>query len=141
MVGLNLAWLPGPIGLRFGGAVDAASSPVASRFGYEQTSTLAAWSVDLDVVLAGDQLGIGLGLLGPSVFVGIGGHGYRHSDGSMAIIPVTYYGAGLSRSITRWLSLDIEARRRTPLEPLSSPAQVGDGWEFRGGVSLRVQRR
>lgn len=143
MVGLHVAWVPGPLGLRFGGALDAPYSPVAERLGYERTSSLAAWSADVDVVLFGDRLGVGLGMLGPSVFVGLGGYGYRGADGSLATVPVWSYGGGLARALTSWLSLDLEARRRTPIEvwTVGHEPGVGDGWEFRAGLSLRINRR
>jgi hypothetical protein len=142
MVGLNVAWLAGPVGFRLGGAVDAPYSPVAGTLGYDRAPTVTAWSGDLDALLSLSRVGVRLRGWEPSGFVGIGAHGLRRGDGSTATIPVWSYGVQLARPLASWLSLDAEARRRTPFEDQLGrlPPGVDGGWELRAGFSLRIRR-
>ncbi len=140
MLGLSATAYTGVFGVRIGGAMDAPSTPLASMLGHEPSPVAQAWAGDVDLVLSGARAGVTLGGLEPSLFTGFGAHGLRRSDGTTATIPVWSYGAMASAPLTRWLSLDLEARYRMPHESRAErlPADVGGGWELRTGLSLRL---
>ena len=139
-VGLSATAWWGATGFRAGGAVDAASSPVAPLLGYPPAAATAAWSMDGDLVLSGARAGVSLLGVSPSVFVGFGAHGRRREDGSTRTIPTWSYGGGLSVPLLPRLSVDAEARYRMPHESDDRllPPDVGGGLEVRAGLSLHL---
>lgn len=140
LVGVSATTFSGPFGLRVGGAMDAPSTPLAPALGYGRSDAVQAWSGDVDMVLSGGRAGLRVAGMEPSVFTGFGVHGLRRTDGSTATIPVWNYGLGAARPLSRWLSVDLEARYRMPHESRSErlPAGLAGGWDLRAGLSLRL---
>jgi cell wall-associated NlpC family hydrolase len=139
MVGLATTWYPGALGLRVSGAVDAPSSPLAPVLPYARSSTLGAWSGDVDMVLSGRRAGVPLGSLDLLVFTGLGAHGLRGADGSAATAMAWSYGGGASLPLASRLSVALEARYRLTQEREEAAGPgPGPGWEFRSGLALRL---
>jgi cell wall-associated NlpC family hydrolase len=140
LVGISATTWTGPVGLRLGGAMDMASSPIGSLFGQTRPDVVEAWQGDLDLVFDLGRAGLQIRSVDPRLFAGFGVHGRRQGDASGATIPVWSYGAAGAVSLTRWLALDLEARYRMPHESDASalPAGVGGGWETRGGLAFRI---
>jgi cell wall-associated NlpC family hydrolase len=141
LVGLaGTAWT-GPVGVRIGGAMDLASSPIAPLFRDSRADVIDAWQGDLDLVLDLGRVGLRTGKVDPRVFTGVGVHGRRQTDGAAATIPVWSYGGGGAVHLTHWLHLDLEARYRMPHESDRSalPAGVGAGWETRAGLAFHFR--
>ena len=133
----------GAWGLRVGVGTDAGGDllgPLASN-----TGVGSAWISDLDVGLnladvpyAGDLLGEA----DPTVFLGAGGAGGSSTDAESgarerSFVPTWSLGARGGYPITRWLGLEVEARRRAALgdDGEDDPARLG--WEYRAGLALR----
>lgn len=142
LAGLAATVWSGPVGVRLGGALDVASTPVGALFGSESPGSIQAWTADLDMVLSGGRAGIRLGRVEPGVFVGFGVHGRRGADGVAATIPAWSYGATASLPLARWLDLAGEARYRMPHEsdPDQLPDGVGGGLELRAGLAVSFGR-
>jgi hypothetical protein len=140
LVGLAATWYPLAVGVRASGTMDAASSPLAPLVSHLPSSGVKAWSADLDMVLSGRRAGVTLGALDPRVFAGVGFHGLRWPDGLEATAMVWSYGGGVSFPLARRLSVEVEGRYRIPAESRSERLAlgVGGGWEYRGGLSLRL---
>lgn len=139
LVGLSLTRWTGPLGLRVGGAVDVPSSPIAPLVRQRRENDIEAWQSDLDLVLDLGRLGLRPRNIEPRVFAGVGIHGRQQPDGSGGKGGVWTYGAGAAVPLTRWLAVDLEARRRLPHEsdPARRPAGVDGGWDARAGLALR----
>lgn len=142
MVGVSTTLWLHPVGVRLGGAVDPGYSPLAPALGRERAREATAWSGDLDMVVPGRAIGLIVGKVEPLVFVGLGGHGMRRSDGDAVTVPTWSYGGGGSVALSPWLSMEGEARYRMrharDRDPLG--AGVGDGWEVRAGLAVHLGR-
>lgn len=139
-VGLAATLWGGAAGFRLGAAMDVESSPVAPLLGYPPSEATRAWSADADLVLSGGRMGLAIGGVRPSVFVGFGAHGRRRSDGSTVTIPTWSYGVGVSVPLMSRLSADAEARYRMPHESDARliPPDAGGGVEVRAGLALHL---
>jgi cell wall-associated NlpC family hydrolase len=140
LVGLAATWYPLAVGVRASGAMDVASSPLSSLVSDLPSSGVKAWSGDLDLVLSSRRAGVPLGDLDTRVFAGVGIHGLRWPDGLQASAMVWSYGVGVSLPLARRLSVEVEGRYRIPNDPRPERVAlgVGGGWEYRGGLSLRL---
>jgi hypothetical protein len=130
--------LGGIFGMRVGGAYDVRSFAGSAT----STDTERGWSADVDAVISPSRFPVLGPLLGgflPTLFTGVGAEGIRRNAGESAQSVVTSYGIGVSRSIGG-ISLDTEARRRTPVSWTGSASDATSvthrGWEYRIGISI-----
>ena len=100
-----------------------------------------AWAADADLVLAlgnSELLGRVLGGLAPAAFAGIGMQGIYQPEGVSVAVPDWSYGAILAQPLIAGVSLETEARRRSPIAAGGDlPEGFGPEWEYRLGLSLR----
>lgn len=131
--------LGGILGMRFGGAYDVRALSSSSTI----ADTDRGWGADADAVISPARLPVIGPLLGgflPTLFTGIGVEGVRRTDGTGGQSVVTSYGAGVSRTLGGALSIETEARRRTPVSWSGTSSDASGvtrkGWEYRLGISV-----
>jgi hypothetical protein len=131
--------LGGILGMRFGGAYDIRALSSSTT----DANTERGWVGDADAVISPARFPVIGPLLGgflPTFFSGIGVEGMRRSDGTGGQSIVTSYGVGVTRSVGGFMSVETEARRRTPVSWTGSSndadAVTRRGWEYRLGFSI-----
>ena len=131
--------LGGIFGMRFGGGYDMRSFGGASATEMNERG----WVADADAVVSPARfpvIGPMLGGFLPTVFTGVGVEGLRRSDGTGGQGMVTSFGVGVTRSLGGLAAIDIESRRRTPVNLGSSSGDESPitrrGWEYRVGFSI-----
>lgn len=133
----------GVLGVRGSGAlalgrVDRTSSNT------DGTLKITAWTADADVILSPFRHvppAVTAGLR-PFVLGGIGGHGARYPDGDRASVATLSYGWGLAWNLSRALSIESTARRRTLLQKeLDLPPGFANDWEYRIGIGIEFGGR
>jgi cell wall-associated NlpC family hydrolase len=78
-----------------------------------------------------------------TVFVGAGGAGVSMTDAasghsSTSFVPTWSIGARGGMPMNRWLGVELEARRRSPIGDFDRAEYPSDGaWEYRAGLALR----
>ena len=131
--------LGGIFGMRFGGGYDMRALGGASTTEMNERG----WVADADAVISPARFPVIGPLLGgflPTLFTGVGVEGLRRSDGTGGQGVVTSYGVGVTRSLGGLAAIDIESRRRMPVNIGSSssdePPITKRGWEYRVGFSF-----
>lgn len=134
VAGASLASLNRQIGMRMGFSLDAGATPVADFAPPEQRSNPAALTVDFDGMYypLGSPSGAGLA---PYGFLGLGGR----ASGRDREVLTGSYGSGVDLMLGRHFGIQVETRRRVPLNMADEDGSVfASGWEFRVGLSLRL---
>lgn len=140
LMGANYAREYGWMALRLGGVVDAGSAFGAEA--PEGASRLGVFGADLDALLyAGSPASVDARVV-PYVVAGVG---MQALSGAVSSSFATSYslGVGGRMPLSSWFALDGEARYRQPIEAgiLSVPEEIGNGLEFRFGISVRASGR
>ncbi len=109
------------------------------------TTKITAWTADADVILSPFRILPPIVTLGfrPFALAGIGGHGARYPTGDRASVATLSYGWGLAWNLSRALSIESTARRRTLLlkDDIDLPAGFANDWEYRVGVGIEFGGR
>jgi cell wall-associated NlpC family hydrolase len=147
LVGAAVTTYGVPLGVRLSGALGTHAFAGGGSPGADGTIAGARpplpWSVDADVVLSTAAIPLlrtMLGGLDLGAFTGIGGQGLRGTatDSARSAL-VASYGGMLSYPLLGPLSVETEARRRTPLSlqsTTSAPSGFERAWEYRVGLSF-----
>ncbi|HKG91107.1 MAG TPA: hypothetical protein VKA84_04375, partial [Gemmatimonadaceae bacterium] len=118
LIGLGLTTFGAPFGARLSGAIGTKGVTTATdEFEGGGAPVSTPWTLDADVLLsttAIPALRAALGGFDVAGFAGVGAQGVRGADSGGATL-VTSYGGALSRTIAGALSVDAEARYRTPV--------------------------
>ena len=138
----------GPLALRTSVGVDAAGTPFGGMLS-EGRATSGLWTVDADAGLALGRLPVldrVVGRMNPTVFAGLGVVGQSGGDAlegasASGVVPTWSWGARTSLPLVSWLSIEAEARHRSPLDDASVDDFAQDGWEYRAGLALRFGGR
>ena len=142
--GLSYTSWTGILGVRGSGAlalgrVDKTSNNV------DGTLKITAWTADADVMLSPFRVLPPVVTLGfrPFALAGIGGHGARYPDGDRASVATLSYGWGLAWNLSRALSIESTARRRTLLlkDEVALPPGFANDWEYRVGIGIEFGGR
>jgi cell wall-associated NlpC family hydrolase len=136
LLGLSTASFLGPLGFRMSAGAAAGGDRIAVP------GLADHWAADVDVSLAPMRFlrwrgGSGLE---PVLLFGFG-LGGGHSPDGRYFVPNSTYGAGAWYTLTRWLRMEGELRRRSALGDVEAlPRGAGDGWELRIGAALVMSR-
>jgi len=142
--GLSYTSWAGMLGVRGSGAVSLGR---VDRTASNEDGTLkiTAWTADADVILSPFRILPPIVTLGfrPFALAGIGGHGARYPTGDRASVATLSYGWGLAWNLSRSLSIESTARRRTLLleDDVDLPPGFANDWEYRVGVSVEFGGR
>jgi cell wall-associated NlpC family hydrolase len=141
--GLSYTSWAGVLGVRGSGALALGRVDRTTSNG-DGTLKITAWTADADVILSPFRVlpaSLTAGLR-PFVLGGIGGHGARYPEGDRASVATLSYGWGLAWNLSRALSIESTARRRTLLqEDVSHPPGFANDWEYRVGVAIEFGGR
>jgi hypothetical protein len=141
--GLSYTSWAGVLGVRGSGAL-ALGRVDRTASNADGTLKITAWTADADVMLSPFRVlpaSMTAGLR-PFVLGGIGGHGARYPGGDRASVATLSYGWGLAWNLSRALSIESTARRRTLLqEDVNLPPGFGNDWEYRVGVAIEFGGR
>jgi hypothetical protein len=142
--GLSYTSWAGMLGVRGSGAMSLGR---VDRTATNEDGTLkiTAWTADADVILSPFRVLPPIVTLGfrPFALAGIGGHGARYPTGDRASVATLSYGWGLAWNLSRSLSIESTARRRTLLleDDVELPPGFANDWEYRVGVSIEFGGR
>lgn len=142
--GLSYTSWTGILGVRGSGAMSLGR---VDRTATNEDGTLkiTAWTADADVILSPFRILPPIVTLGfrPFALAGIGGHGARYPAGDRASVATWSYGWGLAWNLSRSLSIESTARRRTLLleDDVELPPGFRNNWEYRAGVSIEFGGR
>jgi hypothetical protein len=141
--GLSYTSWAGMLGVRGSGAL-ALGRVDRTANNADGTLKVTAWTADADVILSPFRVlpvRMTAGLR-PFALVGIGGHGARYPAGDRASVATLSYGWGLAWNLSRALSIEATARRRTLLqEEVDLPPGFANDWEYRAGIGIEFGGR
>ena len=142
--GLSYTSWAGMLGVRGSGALSLGRvDRTASNA--DGTMKITAWTADADVMLSPFRILPPVVTLGfrPFALAGIGGHGARYPAGDRAAVATLSYGWGLAWNLSRALSIESTARRRTLLlkDEVDLPPGFANDWEYRVGVGIEFGGR
>lgn len=141
--GLSYTSWAGVLGVRGSGAL-ALGRVDRTTNNADGTFKITAWTADADVILSPFRIlpaSMTAGLR-PFALGGIGGHGARYPGGDRASVATLSYGWGLAWNLSRALSIESTARRRTLLQrEIDLPAGFANDWEYRVGVAIEFGGR
>jgi cell wall-associated NlpC family hydrolase len=141
--GLSYTSWAGVLGVRGSGSLALGRVDRAAN-NADGTLKITAWTADADVLLSPFRIfpaSMTAGLR-PFVLGGIGGHGARYPGGDRASVATLSYGWGLAWNLSRALSIESTARRRTLLqEEVDLPAGFANDWEYRVGIAIEFGGR
>jgi cell wall-associated NlpC family hydrolase len=141
--GLSYTSWAGAFGVRASGAL-ALGRVDRTANNADGTVKITAWTADADVIFSPFRIlspSMTAGLR-PFALGGIGGHGARYPGGDRASVATLSYGWGLAWNLSRALSIESTARRRTLLQDEDNlPAGFANDWEYRVGVAIEFGGR
>lgn len=141
--GLSYTSWAGVLGVRGSGAL-ALGRVDRTANNADGTVKITAWTADADVILSPFRIlppSMTAGLR-PFALGGIGGHGARYPGGDRAAVATLSYGWGLAWNLSRALSIESTARRRTLLQrEIDLPPGFANDWEYRVGVGIEFGGR
>lgn len=142
--GLSYTSWAGMLGVRGSGAMSLGRFDRTAT-NEDGTWKITAWTADADVILSPFRILPPIVTLGfrPFALAGIGGHGARYPAGDRASVATLSYGWGLAWNLSRSLSIESTARRRTLLleNDVELPPGFANDWEYRVGVSVEFGGR
>lgn len=142
--GLSYTSWTGILGVRGSGAMSLGRVDRTTT-NEDGTLKITAWTADADVILSPFRILPPIVTLGfrPFALAGIGGHGARYPAGDRASVATWSYGWGLAWNLSRSLSIESTARRRTLLleNDVELPPGFANDWEYRVGVSIEFGGR
>ena len=142
--GLSYTSWSGMLGVRGSGAMSLGRVD-RTPTNEDGTLKITAWTADADVILSPFRILPPIATLGfrPFALAGIGGHGARYPTGDRASVATLSYGWGLAWNLSRSLSIESTARRRTLLleDDVELPPGFANDWEYRVGVSIEFGGR
>src|SRR5688572_16561264 len=128
--GLSYTSWAGMLGVRGSGAL-ALGRVDRTTNNADGTLKITAWTADADVIFSPFRVlpaSMTAGLR-PFALGGIGGHGARYPGGDRASVATLSYGWGLAWNLSRALSIESTARRRTLLqEEVDLPPGFANDW-------------
>jgi hypothetical protein len=141
--GLSYTSWAGMLGVRGSGAL-ALGRVDRTNDNVDGTLKITAWTADADVIFSPFRVfpaSMTAGLR-PFALGGIGGHGARYPGGDRASVATLSYGWGVTWNLSRALSIETTARRRTLLQrELALPAGFTNEWEYRLGIGFEFGGR
>jgi hypothetical protein len=141
--GLSYTSWAGVLGVRAGGSL-ALGRVDRTANNADGTLKITAWTADADAMFSPFRFlspSMTAGLR-PFALVGIGGHGARYPDGDRASVATLSYGGGLAWNLSRSLSIESMARRRTLLQDEADlPPGFANDWEYRVGIAIEFGGR
>ena len=142
--GLSYTSWAGMLGVRGSGALSLGRVDRTAN-NADGTTKITAWTADADVILSPFRILPPVVTLGfrPFALAGLGGHGARYPTGDRAAVATLSYGWGLAWNLSRALSIESTARRRTLLlkEEVELPPGFANDWEYRVGVAIEFGGR
>jgi len=141
--GLSYTSWAGMLGVRGSGAL-ALGRVDRTTNNADGTLKITAWTADADVIFSPFRVlpaSMTAGLR-PFALGGIDGHGARYPGGDRASVATLSYGWGLAWNLSRALSIESTARRRTLLQDdVDHPPGFANDWEYRVGVAIEFGGR
>jgi cell wall-associated NlpC family hydrolase len=141
--GLSYTSWAGVLGVRGSGALSVGRVDRTAN-NADGTLKITAWTADADVIFSPFRIlpvSATAGLR-PFALGGIGGHGARYPAGNRASVATMSYGWGLAWNLSRALSIESTARRRTLLQDeVELPPGFANDWEYRVGIAIEFGGR
>lgn len=142
--GVSYTSWTGMLGVRGSGALSLGRVDRTAN-NADGTLKITAWTADADVILSPFRVLPPIVTLGfrPFALAGIGGHGARYPAGNRAAVATSSYGWGLAWNLSRGLSIESTARRRSLLlkDEVELPPGFANDWEYRVGVGIEFGGR